>query len=116
MDCPVCGTESLTWFTDRIVCVQYEADGNDTSCGAVFDLDRDTVRKSWMKRLVKSSCKGDAEFPCPQQTQGGQDSIQCPSCEALEDKELFFDFEDRESEPDVDSMVDLDKIWKCDNE
>ena len=107
MDCPVCGTEhSLTFFTDRIVCVQYEHDNSDTSCGAVFDLDRDTVRKSWMKRLVKSSCKGDAEFPCPQQTQGGQDSIQCPSCEALEDKELFFDFEDRESEPDVDNMVD----------
>lgn len=118
MDCPVCGTESLTWYPDRIICVQYEADGADTSCGAVFNLDRDTVRESWMKKLVKSSCKGDAEFPCPQPdaSTGGQDLIQCPSCKALEeDKELFFDFGDRESESDVDNMVDLDKLWQLEN-
>ena len=109
-DCPVCGTEhSLTWYPDRIICIAYEADGNDTSCGAVFRLDRDTVRESWMKKLVKSSCKGDSEFPCPQHRKeySAEDFIQCPSCEALEDKELFFDFEVRESEPDVDNMVEL---------
>ena len=115
-DCPVCGTEhSLTRYPDRIICIAYENDNNDTSCGAVFHLDRDTVRESWMKKLVKSSCKGDSEFPCPQHTKGGQDFIQCPSCEALEDKELFFDFEDRESEPDVDNRVDLDKVWHREN-
>ena len=115
MDCPVCGTYgTLTFFTDRIVCVQYDAKNSDTSCGAVFDLNRDAVRESWMKKLVKSSCRGDSEFPCPQAdaSTGGQDLIQCPSCEALEDKELFFNADDRDREPDVDMVVDLDKLWK----
>ena len=114
-NCPVCGTEdSLTFYRkdrygpDIILCTPYENDDNDTSCGAVFTLDRNTVRKSWMKKLVKSSCKGDAEFPCPQPdaSTGGQDLIQCPSCEALEDKELFFDVDARDQHLDVDMTVE----------
>ena len=112
MDCPICGIESLTFYRkdkhspDVIICTQYENDEIDGSCGAVFTLDRHTVRESYMKKLNISSCKGDVEFPCPQQTQGGQDSIQCPSCEALEDVELFFDADARDQHPDVDRTVD----------
>ena len=117
MDCPICGIESLTFYRkdkhgpDVIICTQYENDEIDGSCGAVFTLDRNTVRKSWMKKLIKSSCKGDVEFPCPQPdaSTGGQDLIQCPSCEALEDEELFFDADARDRQPDVDRTCEHDE-------
>ena len=106
-ECPVCGIESLTFYPadgrnpDMIICVQYENDKIDASCGARFRLDRNIVRKSWMRKLVNSSCKGDAEYPCQE--------LQCPSCEALEDDDLIFSAEARDQHPDVDRTCEHDE-------
>ena len=108
ISCPVCGTEdTLVYYPkdehgpDMIICTDF-GNHDEKPCKGQFTLDRKSVDSDWIKALVKSSCKGDSEFPCQE--------IQCPSCEALEDDELLFDADAR------DMHKDVDRTWEANNE